>query len=89
MNVQENSNDIISEKVKEITKGTLTDNQKAEAIFLYIRDSIEFGWIFPFELPAEEVLKRQKGLCMHKTTLLVEMARRAGLKARYRFLYVH
>ena len=79
----------IAETVKEITVNAKTDEQKAKAIFLFVRDSIEFGWVFPQEIPAEEVLKNRKGVCMQKTNLLVAMAREAGLKARFHFMYVH
>ena len=55
---------------------------------LFVRDSIKFGWVYPQEIPAEEVLKNRKGVCMQKANLLVAMAREAGLKARFHFMYV-
>lgn len=78
----------ISNKVEELTKGAKTDEGKAKAIFLFVRDSIKFGWVYPQDIPAEEVLKNRKGVCMQKTNLLVAMAREAGLKARFHFIYV-
>ena len=54
-----------------------------------MRDEIEFGWVYPQEIPADEVLKNRKGVCMQKANLLVAMAREAGFKARFNFIYVH
>ncbi len=81
-------NNIISVKVEELIKDASSDEEKAEAIFYFMRDSIKFGWVYPQELPAEEVLKNRKGVCMQKTNLFVAMAREAGLKARFHFMYV-
>jgi len=74
--------------VSEITAGAKTDEEKIRRIFYFVRDEIEFGWIYPQEIPAEEVLKNRKGVCMQKANLLVTMARAAGLKARFHFMYV-
>ena len=65
------------------------DEQKIERIYYFVRDEIEFGWVYPQEIPAEEVLKNRRGVCMQKANLLVAMAREAGLKARFHFMYVH
>ncbi len=78
----------ISVKVKELIKDATNDEEKAEAIFYFMRDSVKFGWVYPQEIPAEEVLKNRKGVCMQKTNLFVAMAREAGLKARFHFMYV-
>lgn len=65
-----------------------TDVEKMERIFYFVRDEIKFGWIYPQEVPAEDVLKNRRGVCMQKTNLLVAMAREAGIKARFHFMYV-
>ncbi|MBN2297810.1 MAG: transglutaminase domain-containing protein [Deltaproteobacteria bacterium] len=75
--------------VDRLIAGAETDEQKIEKIFYFVRDEIKFGWVYPQEIPAEEVLRNSKGVCMQKTNLLVAMAREAGLKARFHFMYVH
>ncbi len=85
---EKSTNNSISVKVKELVKHASTDEEKAEAIYLFVRDSIKFGWLYPQKVPAEEVLKNRKGVCIQKSNLLVAMAREAGLKARFHFMYV-
>lgn len=79
----------IKTAVARLIAGAKTDEQKIEKIYYFVRDEIKFGWVYPQEIPAEEVLKNRKGVCMQKTNLLVAMAREAGLKARFHFMYVH
>jgi len=78
----------ISVKVNELIKNASSDEEKTEAIFLFVRDSIKFGWVYPQEIPAEGVLENRKGVCMQKANLLVAMARKADMKARFHFMYV-
>lgn len=78
----------IPDKVTELTKNAETDEEKARTIYLFVRDSIKFGWVYPQDIPAEEVLKNRKGVCMQKANLLVAMFREAGIKARFHFMYV-
>lgn len=66
-----------------------TDEEKIEKIYYFVRDEIKFGWVYPQDIPEEKVLKNRKGVCMQKANLLVAMAREAGLKARFHFMYVH
>jgi len=75
--------------VARLIADTKTDEEKIEKIYYFVRDEIKFGWLYPQEIPAEDVLKNRKGVCMQKTNLLVAMAREAGLKARFHFMYVH
>jgi hypothetical protein len=75
--------------VKRITYGAKNDRERMERIYYFVRDEIKFGWVYPQEIPAEEVLKNRKGVCMQKANLLVAMAREAGIKARFHFMYVH
>lgn len=79
----------IKSVVDRLMVGTETDEQKIEKLFYFVRDEIKFGWVYPQEIPAEEVLRNSKGVCMQKTNLLVAMAREAGLQARFHFMYVH
>lgn len=82
-------NETIKTVVAELIINAETDEEKIERIFYFVRDKIKFGWVYPQEIPAEDVLKNKKGVCMQKANLLVEMAREAGLKARFHFMYVH
>lgn len=59
-----------------------------ERLFYFVRDEIEFGWVYPQDIAAEEVLRNGRGVCMQKSNLLVAMAREAGLQARFCFMYV-
>ncbi len=79
----------IKATVDSLIFGSKTDTEKMEKIFYFVRDNIKFGWVYPMEITVEEVLKHKRGVCMQKTNLLVAMARVAGLKARFHFLYVH
>jgi len=79
----------IKECVTELIADAGTDEQKIERIYYFVRDEIKFGWIYPQEISAEEVLRNRRGVCMQKANLLVAMAREAGLDARFHFMYVH
>jgi len=74
--------------VNRLVENTKSDEKKLERIYLFVRDEIEFGWVYPQEIPADEVLKNRKGVCMQKANLLVAMAREAGFEARFNFIYV-
>ncbi|MDC7240879.1 MAG: transglutaminase-like domain-containing protein [Spirochaetales bacterium] len=79
----------IASVVDRVTAGAEGDVQKMERIYYFVRDEIEFGWIYPQDIPAEEILRQRRGVCMQKSNLLVAMAREAGLEARFQFMYVH
>lgn len=64
------------------------DEEKLERLFLYVRDEIAFNWVYPQDIPPEDVLKNGFGVCMQKASLLSEMARQAGFQTRFRFTYV-
>ncbi|WP_230867235.1 transglutaminase-like domain-containing protein [Iocasia frigidifontis] len=87
-NCEEYEDDLLKKTTQEVIAGAETDVEKAEKIYYFIRDEIKFGWLFPQAIPVEEVLKNKKGVCMQKANLLVAMAREAGLKARFHFMYV-
>ncbi|WP_419657176.1 transglutaminase domain protein [Desulfosarcina variabilis str. Montpellier] len=86
---QDHDEERIESTVKRITRGAETDAEKMKRIYYFVRDEIKFGWIYPQEIPAQKVLKNRRGVCMQKANLLVAMAREAGLKARFHFMYVH
>ena len=85
---EEENRMLIKETTMRVIEGAKTDVEKAEKIFYFIRDEIKFGWVFPQEIPAADVLRNGKGVCMQKANLQVVMMREAGLKARFHFIYV-
>lgn len=82
------SGETIPSAVARITRGATTDEEKIRKIYYFVRDEIQFGWVYPQNIPAEQVLQNRKGVCMQKSNLLVAMAREAGLRARFHFMYV-
>lgn len=75
--------------VEHLIYNAKTETEKIERIYYFVRDKIKFGWVYPMEISAEEVLRNKRGVCMQKSNLMVAMAREAGLKARFHFLLVH
>ena len=79
----------ITEAVEKTIKGANNDEEKAKSIFHFVRDTILFGFINSYYLAdAEEVLKKRCGVCMNKTALLVAMANKAGIPARFHYSWV-
>lgn len=78
----------LEDKVRELISGAESDTEKIERIFYFVRDEIEFGWVYPQDIPPEEVLVNGRGVCMQKSNLLVAMVREAGLQARFHFMFV-
>ncbi len=79
----------IQSTTSEVIAGASTDAERLERLFLYVRDEIDFNWIYPQDIPAEEVLQNGFGVCMQKANLLSAMARQAGFQTHFRFVYVH
>ena len=86
---QDHHGESIESVVKRITKGAETEAEKMKRIYYFVRDEIKFGWVYPQEIPAIEVLRHGRGVCMQKANLLVAMAREAGMKARFHFMFVY
>lgn len=80
---------LVAQTTAELLEGAETDEEKLERIYLFVRDEIEFGWVYPQEIPPEEVLINRRGVCMQKANLLAAMAREAGFQARFHYMYVH
>jgi transglutaminase-like putative cysteine protease len=66
-----------------------TDEEKIERLFLFVRDEVDFNWIYPQDIPPEDVLKNGYGVCMQKANLLSTMAEAAGFQTRFRFMFIH
>lgn len=73
---------------EQIISGAATDTQKLERLFLFVRDEIDFNWVYPEDLPPQVILNIGSGVCMQKANLLSAMAREAGFQTRLRFTYV-
>jgi hypothetical protein len=78
----------IPEAAYALLAGSETDEEKLSRLYYFVRDEIQFDFIYPQDLPAETVLRNGKGVCMQKANLFVALAREAGFRARFRFMYV-
>ena len=76
-------------KAEQLCEGAILPIEKAEKLFHFVRDEIEFG--FPSradqwnEMKASEVLGLGKGYCNTKATLLVALCRAVGIEARVHY----
>ena len=77
------SNTKIKSIVNSLTNGLTTDNEKATAIFNYVRDTLSYSFYYNTKYGAVGTLTAKKGNCVDHTHLLVAMFRTAGLAARY------
>lgn len=80
---------IIRDKSRELTANIEGIPEKAQCIFLFVRDNIRYNVYSPRpnneDFKASQVLKRGEGYCVQKAVLLVALARAAGIPARLRF----
>lgn len=79
-------NSDIKQKAEEITNGIENDVDKAIRLFYWVRDEIKYTPIAPLEIfedyRASETLKRGKGFCVEKASLLAAFARAVGIPTR-------
>ena len=69
-----------------VTSGADTDREKLERLFLFVRDSIAFGFPVKGDLvPASETIKTGVGQCNTKATLLLALCKASGIPARIHF----
>ncbi len=64
----------VKSKTAEILSGTENEEEKLEAIFYFVRDEIEFNWIYPQDISVEEVINNSYGVCMQKANLFSAIA---------------
>ena len=69
--------------VNSLTKGISDDEQKAIAIFNYVRDKVSYSYYYNTKYGAVGTLNAKTGNCVDQAHLLVAMFRTAGLAARY------
>lgn len=74
------------------TQGLDSDEEKAVALYYFVRDRIRHNPYAPCQTPedyrASSTLARGYGLCQHKAVLLAALARSVGLPARLGFVDV-
>lgn len=76
----------IQSVVAEILKGKESEEDKLEALFLYVRDSIKFGFLPKIDdYRASEILKAGIGQCNNKSGLFLAMCKASGIEARIHF----
>ena len=73
----------ITELAKLLTKGLTTDKEKANALFVWVRDNIAYSFYYNTQKGAEGTLIAKSGNCCDQAQLLVALARASGLTARF------
>ena len=77
------NNTKIKAVVDSLIKGLTTDQEKAIAIYNYVRDQISYSFYYDTRYGAVGTLNAKTGNCVDQAHLVVAMARTAGLPARY------
>ncbi len=79
----------IERKAIEITAGAKSARERAQRIFAFVRDDIEYGFTRRFdEADPAFTLRKARGHCNPQTELLVELMLAAGIPARQRFVTI-
>eukprot|EP00752_Nemacystus_decipiens_P002862 g2663.t1 len=79
--VVQRANDVVA------LAGARTPRAKAVAIFVFVRDSIKFGFTGRFDTASpEETLQMRKGHCNPQGALFASMLQSQGIPARQRFV---
>ena len=73
----------VKKLVKKLTKGMKNNEDKAKAIFNYVRDTLSYRYYYDTRYGSSKTLQYKAGNCVDHSHLLVAMYRTAGLKARY------
>jgi len=82
---------IIQSKAKELFSDKMTEIQKAEVAFLFVRDEIQHSFDIGAEVitaKASDVLKYETGICHAKSNLLAALLRSQGIPTGFRFEYI-
>ena len=88
VNAKPEPDQTILEKVADLTKGLTTTDEKAQALFDYVKReiryvSVDLGKCGYVPERAPEVIRNKYGDCKDKSTLLISMLRAAGIPAHY------
>lgn len=88
----DSDNPLIIEYAQELRGSTEDPVEIAKRLFLAVRDGITYDPYTPFFLPehyrASSVLKRKRGFCIPKASLLCALSRASGVPARIGFATV-
>ena len=76
-------NKAIKNKAASLTKGLTTTAAKANAIFNYVRDGIEYSYYADSKKDASGTLSSGSANCCDQANLVVALCRAAGIPARY------
>ncbi|MDY6912464.1 MAG: transglutaminase domain-containing protein [Chloroflexota bacterium] len=77
----------IKQKAAELCSGRTSLKETYEHIARFVRDSIPYH-LDEWDVSAEEVLLKKKGMCAGKALLAVELYRAAGIPARYKVVRI-
>jgi len=77
----------VQQKALEITEGCESNNEKAKALFYWVRDNVFYNMrlfvpIIPNNFKASKVMQKRQGFCVSKSILLSTLARAVGIPAR-------
>jgi transglutaminase-like putative cysteine protease len=79
----------IIETATKVTRGCVSDEEKAVALFYFVRDSIKYNIymisVFIEDFRASRILKWGKAYCVQKAVLLTALGRAAGIPSRLVF----
>ena len=79
----------IIETATKVTRGCVSDEEKAVALFYFVRDSIKYNIymisVFIEDFRASRILEWGKAYCVQKAVLLTALGRAAGIPSRLVF----
>lgn len=77
---------LVRDTARRLTEGRETPRDRLQSLFYFVRDEIRFGYPKKGDIVrASETIRLGFGQCNNKATLLVALARSAGLEARMHF----
>ncbi|MGL4669185.1 MAG: transglutaminase-like domain-containing protein [Methanobacteriaceae archaeon] len=68
---------------KSLTKGIKNPFKKAEVIYNYVRNYIDYGYYYNTKYGARKTLNKKLGNCVDESHLLIAMYRSIGIPAKY------
>ena len=75
--------DTVSELASKLTAGLTTEKEKANILFIWVRDNIDYSFYYNTIKGASKTLSSGTGNCCDQAQLLVALACSAGLTARF------
>ena len=73
----------ISNLANQLTKGLKSNEAKAQAIYNYVRDEIDYSYYANSKYGASGTLSAGSGNCVDQASLVVALCRASGIEARY------